>query len=75
MSISISFAIRTILFLDADEGVIKNMRSCLRIFELILGLKVNLTKSCMAGFHVDDHQLLELANVIGCKVGARPLKY
>lgn len=65
---NMQFANNTIYFLD-DIGI------CLRIFELISGLKVNLSKSCISGIHVDDHRLLELGNVIGCKVGVWPLKY
>lgn len=51
------------------------MRSCLKIFKLISGLKFNLVKSCLMGIHVENGYLLELANAIGCKVGTWPLKY
>lgn len=50
------------------------LRFCLKIFEVISGFKVNLSKSCLVGIHVDEHWLIVLANVIGCKVGILPSK-
>lgn len=65
----LQFVDDTILFLNAKKENIKMMEVCFSIFIVISGLKVNMDKSCMAGIHVDQTELMELAGVMGCKVG------
>lgn len=69
----LQFVDDTIIFLKANRDNISNMELCLKKFELISGLKVNMIKSCMVGIHIEDGVLKNLVEVIGCKV--RPLKY
>lgn len=64
----------TISFLEANERNIKNMEICLKIFELILGLKVNMSKSCLVGINIEEQSVRNLAELIGYKVEARPIK-
>lgn len=71
----LQFADDTILFLDASKENIKNTKMCLAIFEVIAGLSINLDKSLLAGIHVEQSHLLEMAGVMGCQFGDWPLKY
>lgn len=71
----LQFVDNTISFLNAKKENIKNMKMCLSIFEVIDGFSVNMDKSCMARIHVDQSMLMELASVMGCQLGALPLKY
>lgn len=45
------------------------------MYECISGLKVNLSKSCMAGIGVSEVSLSNHVDIIGCKTKAWPLKY
>lgn len=45
---------------------------CLKVFELISGLKINMSKSCMVDINVEEQKLRELANGIGCRMGNVP---
>lgn len=56
----------SILFLKAEENNIRNIRLCLQIFEVISGLKINFTKSCIMRVYTEDLQLEALANIVGC---------
>lgn len=69
----LQFSDDTVLFLFAEMNNVKNMELCPKIFEMISRLKVNMAKSGMVGIHVEVALLLELAVVIGCKVGNWPL--
>lgn len=53
---------------------LKFLRCVICCFEGVLGLKVNLIKSCIYGVgQVDD--LWSLVEVLGCKMGAFPFTY
>lgn len=65
----------TILFLKAERYNIKRMEMCLKNFQVISSLKVNLSKSCMVGIHIDDNRFSPLAQILGCNVGAWPINY
>lgn len=71
----LQFTDDTILFLEANERNITNMEICLKIFDLTLGLKVNMLKSCMVGINLEELRIRELAEVVGCKVVVWPIKY
>lgn len=58
----------TIFFLKADRDNTSKMELCM-IFQAIFGLKVNLSKSCMVGIHVEGNRFSSLADVMGCNVG------
>lgn len=58
----------TICFIKAEEEQVRNWKHILKIFESILGLKVNLSKSSMVGIGLEDESLKEYAKKFGCKV-------
>lgn len=50
----LQFANDTILFLRADEKVVRNTKYILRCFKFFSGLSINFHKSCIVGFGVDE---------------------
>lgn len=71
----LQFADDTILFLKVEWENIRSMEMCLKIFEVISELRVNMAKSCMAGIYVDGATLKNFASLTGCSVSRWPLKY
>lgn len=71
----LQFAYDTILFLRAEIENIRNMDLCVKIFEAISGLKVNIAKSYMVGIHMEGPSLDSFARIMGSKVGRWPIKY
>lgn len=61
----LQFADDMILFIEAEEKYIRNMDSCLKNFELISGLKINMSKSCMVGCRVDQWSIKYLGLLLG----------
>lgn len=63
------------MFLEPNDENIRNMETCVKIFELISGLKVNMSKSCLVGINLEEQRVRCLAEMIGCKVDSWPIKY
>lgn len=62
----------TIIFCEADEDQIKNVKAILQCFDAVLGLKVNFFKSDLLGIRMGDHSMQRFANILGSKVGSFP---
>lgn len=71
----LQFANDIICFVDADVDQVSNLKSIMGIYECISGLKVNLSKSYLAGIGVDGSLLTNHAEVFWCKLVEWPLKY
>ncbi|KAA3480298.1 Retrovirus-related Pol polyprotein LINE-1 [Gossypium australe] len=56
----LQFADDTILFLRADEDVVRNSKYILRCFEIFSRLSINFSKSCIVGFDIDEEFLWRL---------------
>lgn len=56
-------------FLKAEKLQVRNLKSILSIFEIISGLKVNLSKSSLAGIEVIENDLISYAQTLGCTIG------
>lgn len=69
------FADDTVCFVDVGLEQVTNIKTILVMYECISGLKVNLSKSCMAEIGVGDISLSIHANIIGCKTVNWPLNY
>ena len=68
------FADDTLVFCGADASQINDMGALLVCFEVVSGLKVNLTKSSLVPVgSLDDVD--QLAGSLGCGTAALPLKY
>lgn len=57
-----------------DENI-HAMKNVLRMFELISGLKINLTKSSPIGVNTSVEWLESMAAYLGCKKGETPFSY
>ena len=71
----LQFADDTIIFYEAVGSSLRNVKRTLRCFELMLGLAINFTKTCMAGINVDGGVLREWGNILACRIVDWPLKY
>lgn len=71
----LQFTDDTILFLKAELDNIKSANMCLKIFQTISSLKVNLFKISVMGIEVEESFLANFATVLGCSVGSWPVKY
>ena len=67
-------AIDNLIFYDANLGPLEYLSWTLVWFETILGLKINLEKSELLSI-VEVANVVELAMVLGCKVGSLPSTY
>lgn len=76
LSIShLQFANDTICFVEANMDQVVNLKIISKIFEGILGLKVNIAKLSMTGIGVDGRVLYSFAGNFGCKVEFWLMKY
>jgi hypothetical protein len=68
------FADDTLVFRGADESQIRHIGALLVCFEVVSGLKVNLSKSALIPVgSLDDVD--QLAGLLGCGTSSLPLKY
>lgn len=47
----------------------------LRCFELVSDLRINLGKSTLIGVEVENSQIKDWADLVGCKIGTLPFSY
>ncbi|GKV25907.1 hypothetical protein SLEP1_g35285 [Rubroshorea leprosula] len=71
----LQFADDTIFFGEATENNIMVIKSIMRSFELLSGLKINLQKSQLMGINVEDSWGCKMAYRLCCKKGEFPFKY
>lgn len=71
----LQFADDTILFCNSDRVELENTKRILRYFQLLSGLKINFGKSSLCGIKVPTAIVRNLAQILGCKVEALPVKY
>ncbi|KAE8681501.1 Exocyst complex component 5 [Hibiscus syriacus] len=71
----LQFADDLIIFCIASKTHVLNVKRVLRVFEVISGLKLNLTKSKLFGINISEEKVMQWANTIGCAVGYFPSKY
>src|SRR5688572_7934789 len=61
--ISLQYADGTILFLDKDLRMAKNMKWVLPCFELMSGMRINYNKSEMIAQNLEDQEIKRMAEV------------
>lgn len=61
-------AITHLQLMDDTICFMRNLKLVLIIFETIMGLKVNLSKSSLEGIDVCNENLDSFADIMGCKV-------
>ena len=71
----LQFADDTLILGEKSWANIRGMRAVLLLFEGLSGLKVNFSKSQLAGVNIHASWLSEAAMVLNCKVGFVPFVY
>ena len=73
--ISLQYADDTIIFSDCEESHLRNLKSCLCLFEQISGMRINFYKSEVVPMNLDPVQVHEISHIFGWPVGSLPMKY
>ncbi|XP_028056784.1 uncharacterized protein LOC114260796 [Camellia sinensis] len=71
----LQFADDTIFLSLKEESKVGSLLKILRIFEIVSGLKVNLSKSSVVGINLADSHVHRVAAMLGCSIDSFPLKY
>ncbi|XP_071694498.1 uncharacterized protein [Rutidosis leptorrhynchoides] len=71
----LQYADDTMLFRKWSRINARNLINILKCFELALGLKVNLHKSCLYGVGVNSVEVEDLPSRMGCQAGKFPFIY
>ncbi|XP_028121753.1 uncharacterized protein LOC114318966 [Camellia sinensis] len=71
----LQFADDTIFFSSKEENKVGCLLQVLRIFEIVSGLKVNLSKSSVVGINLNDSYVRRVADMLGCSIESFPIKY
>ena len=71
----LQFADDAIIFCQNDRNEVVTIKRILRCFELISGLKINFSKSVIAGVNIPVAEINEIAGILKCKAGDFPLTY
>ena len=72
---SLQYADDTILFSDCEESCLRNLKSCLCLFEKISGMRINFHKSEIVPMNLDVDEAHEISHLFGCPIGSFPMKY
>ncbi|XP_039072016.1 uncharacterized protein LOC120219245 [Hibiscus syriacus] len=65
----LQFADDLIIFCNASKTDILNVKRVLRVFEIMSGLQLNLSKSKLFGINITDEEVKEWARDLGCAAG------
>lgn len=71
----LQFADDTIFFSMGDESQMVSFFSVVRLFRVLLGLRVNLEKSSVAGICANSSQVQQVVALLGCGIETFPMKY
>lgn len=71
----LQFADDSLLFCEAQEVEICNLKRILRCFELILGMKINYHKSLVCGVGVHEDVIASFAKTLNCRTKSLPFHY
>ncbi|GKV32434.1 hypothetical protein SLEP1_g41043 [Rubroshorea leprosula] len=71
----LQFADDTMIMGKADSENIFMVKTILRWFELMFGLRINFSKSCVSSLKVSQRWIQGAASVLHCEVGKIPLMY
>lgn len=62
-------------FAAPEKSNLTNLVKILLVFCSLLGLKINIGKSTLLRINLEEDEVQNLANIIGCSVGSWPIKY
>jgi hypothetical protein len=73
--IALQYADDTIVFTDAEESHLVNLKGILLWFEQISGMRVNFHKSEIIPMNLSDVEAHDLSHFFSCPLGEFPIKY
>lgn len=62
-------------FSSGEESKVRCIFVAIRLFEVVSGLKVNLSKSSITGINLQQSRVQSLAEILGCSSEKLPMKY
>ena len=71
----LQYANDTLIFMEACDSQLSELKRLLQVFYVSTGLKVNYSKSTLVPINVDDQWTNALAQSFGCEVGSFPFTY
>ncbi|KAE8662788.1 hypothetical protein F3Y22_tig00113124pilonHSYRG00059 [Hibiscus syriacus] len=71
----IQFADDLLIFLEAKGRMIKNIKQVLNIFEVVVGLKLNMKKIKIFSINVEENRVKRWADLISCSSTVLPTTY
>ncbi|XP_058086458.1 uncharacterized protein LOC131233686 [Magnolia sinica] len=71
----IQYADDTLIFFDASIEKVDNLQTTIRCFQVVSGLKVNLTKSKIFGINMERDEVESLAQLFGCAAASLPSSF
>ena len=71
----VQYADDTLIILPADQHELQTIKVILDSYARATGLKINYAKSQLMPINVNAQKTLDLANALGCQVGAMPFTY
>jgi hypothetical protein len=73
--VSLQYADDNILFSEAEESALENLKYILIWYEQIFGMRTNFHKSEVIPINVEENKVHELAHILSCPIGKFPIKY
>lgn len=71
----LQYANDTILFSDCNESHLRNLKSCLVLFEQLSGMRVNFHKSEIIPMNLDSEGIHRISQIFSFPIGTFPIKY
>jgi hypothetical protein len=73
--VSLQYADDSILFSEAEESALENLKYILIWYEQIFGMRTNFHKSEVIPINVEENKVHELTHILSCPIGKFPIKY
>jgi len=71
----LQYADDTVLMMEGDLSLVRNLKFLLYCFEWMSGLKINYHKSELITFGMDEGDQQATANMLNCNIGKMPMRY
>lgn len=73
--LNIQYADDTLLFMEASESGLINLKRIICCFQTALGLKINFTKSSLTGIGISSALAERFSSILGCGIASLPINY
>jgi hypothetical protein len=71
----LSYADDTLFIIKPEEQQVRLFKSCLKIYEEVSVLQINIQKSKMMATTMEQREVQALAKIMGCTTSTFPFKY